>query len=344
MKTKHLLFASLLPVLLLLAGCNSSEEGIKEKVIDVQAEKATVFSGGNAIAYSGTIEETESIPLSFSSIGTVARVLVSEGDVVKKGQLIALLNDETYKNAYEMSLATQKQAEDAYKRILPMYKNGNIPEIKLVEVETALQQAKSSALISKKSLDDCRLYSPVDGIVGKRAIDPGMTAMSSISSITIVKTEKVFAKIPVAENDIALIKKGGKANVKIGALGNESYQGTIEEIGVMADLLAHTYKIKIGIANKNQRLKPGMICTVTLDKFNESKGLFVPGRAVLTDEQGRNFVYAVNQNKAARKYVKTGRLLTDGVEITEGLNDGEQVVVAGQQKLVDNSSINIVNK
>lgn len=63
-----------------------------------------------------------------------------------------MLNDETYKNAYDMSLATLKQAEDAYNRLLPMYKNGNLPEIKLVEVETGLQQAKSATLIAKRML------------------------------------------------------------------------------------------------------------------------------------------------------------------------------------------------
>jgi RND family efflux transporter MFP subunit len=345
MKVNRLfLFTSFLPLFIFISGCGNSEESTKEKVTDVQVEQVKPFSGGNAIAYSGTIEETESTPLSFSCIGTVARVLVSDGDFVKKGQLLAVLNDETYKNTYEIALASRKRAEDAYKRLLPMYKNGNIPEIKLVEVETGLEQAKSAALIAKKNVDDCKLYSPVSGVVGKRAIDPGMTALPNITSITIVNIEKVFAKIPIAENDISRIKKGEKAYIMVGALGNEKYQGIVEEIGVVADPLAHTYKIKIGITNKNNRLKPGMICAATLDQFNKSKGLFVPSRAVLTDEQGRYFIYAVINNKAVRKFVKTGKLLTDGVEITEGLSESEQIVVAGQQKLADNSTVNIVTK
>jgi len=245
-----------------------------------------------------------------------------------------------------MSLASQKQAEDAYKRLLPMFKNGNLPEIKLVEVETGLQQAKSATLIAKKNLDDCNLYSPVDGIVGKRSIEPGMSAIPNYTSITLVKIEKVFARVPVSESEISSIKNGDKAKIKIGALSNSEFTGTVEEIGVMADPIAHTYKIKIGIVNTNRQIKPGMICNVTIykNKTNEAAGLFIPSRAVLVDEQGDNFVYVVDNNKAVRKYVKTGKLLKNGVEITEGLNDGEQIVVAGQQKLVDNSSIRIVNR
>ncbi len=326
-------------------GCSkSSGKNLNNTAVNVQVKEVTTLDGNEEIAYSGTIEESESTPLSFSGVGTVARVLVNEGDFVSKGQLLATLNEETYKNTYEMTLATLKQAEDAYKRLQPMYKNGNLPEVKLVEVETGLQQAKAAAAISKKSLDDCKLYSPVSGIVGKRSIEPGMTAMPNFSSITIVKIEKVFARVPIAENEIASVKKGDKAKIKIAALNNTEFNGTVEEIGIMADPLAHTYKIKIGINNSNRQIKPGMICNVNLAKQNKSEGLFVPGNAVLVDEQGRNFVYAVNLNKAVKKYIKTGKLLKSGVEVTEGLNLGEQIVVAGLQKLVDNSLIRIVNK
>ncbi len=326
-------------------GCSkSSGINLNNTAVNVQVKEVTTLDGNEEIAYSGTIEESESTPLSFSGVGTVARVLVNEGDFVSKGQLLATLNEETYKNAYEMTLATLKQAEDAYKRLQPMYKNGNLPEVKLVEVETGLQQAKSAAAISKKNLDDCKLYSPVSGIVGKRSIEPGMTAMPNFSSITIVKIEKVFARVPIAENEIASVKKDDKAKIKIAALNNTEFNGTVEEIGIMADPLAHTYKIKIGINNSDRQIKPGMICNVNLARQNKSSGLFVPGNAVLVDEQGRNFVYAVYQDKAVKKYIKTGKLLKSGVEVTEGLNLGEQIVVAGFQKLVDNSLISIVSQ
>lgn len=342
---KILILVLLASTISFFEGCSDGKaENSLNTSVNVEVERTKNMDGSETIAYSGTIEESESIPLCFSGIGTVARVYVSEGDFVRKGQLIAELNNETYKNAYEMSSATLKQAEDAYKRLEAMFKNGNLPEIKFVEVETGLQQAKAGAAISRRNLDDCKLYSPVDGIVGKRSIDPGMSAMPNLASINIIKIEKVFARVPISENEISLVKKGDKAKIKIAALNNSEFTGTVEEIGVMADPLAHTYKIKVGIANSNRQIKPGMICNVVLEKPNSSTGLFIPSSAVLVDEEGRNFVYAVNQNKAMKKYVTTGKLLKSGVEVTEGLNSGEQIVVAGLQKLVDNSLVHIVNQ
>ena len=87
-----------------------------------------------------------------------------------------------------------------------------------------------------------------------------------------------------------------------------------------------------------------MICSVVLEKPNTSTGLFISSSAVLVDEQGKNFVYAVNQNKAVKKYITTGKLLKSGVEVQEGLEAGELVIVTGQQKLVDNSLVHIVNQ
>jgi membrane fusion protein, multidrug efflux system len=333
-------------IFIISCGNTKNENNDQNTSINVEVQKTIKVDGNQNLTYSGTIEESESIPLSFGGMGTVSRVLVSEGDFVKKGQLLAELNDETSRHAYELSSASFKQAEDAYKRLLPMYKNGNLPEIKFVEVETGLQQAKSATSIAKKSLDDCKLYATANGIVGKRSIDPGMSALPGMASITIVKIEKVFARVSISENEISSIKKGNKAKIKIAALKNDEYNGNVEEIGVMADPIAHTYKIKIGIANNNREIKPGMICNVYIESESAVKGLFVPDRAVLVDEKGKNFVYTIDSsnNKAKRKYVQTGKLMKSGIEITEGLFEGEQIVIAGQQKLVDNAIVNIINK
>jgi RND family efflux transporter MFP subunit len=330
-------------VVLALSGCNTSNQSTPQAV-NVEVQKAIVPEECRELAYSGTIEESETIPLSFSSVGTVSKVFVSEGAIVKKGQLLATLDNATYQNTYTMMQASQQQAEDAYNRLTPMYKNGSLPDVKYVEVETGLQKAKAATAIARKNLDDCNLYATTDGYIGKRSIEPGMTAMPNIISITIVKISKVFARVSVSENEIALIQKGQKASITIGALGSAHHDGVVEEIGVVADPIAHTYKINIGITNKDLSIKPGMICSATIESPRAVHGVVVPGSSVMVDESGKNFVYVVSsQNKAIRKYVVTGQLLNNGIEVLEGLQINEAVVVAGQHKLIDNASVQIVN-
>jgi membrane fusion protein, multidrug efflux system len=325
-------------------GCSmkADEQQAAQTAIKVRVEQAKAFDFTQAISYSGSIEAAESIPLSFAAMGTVAAVFVAEGDEVRKGRLLAALNDESAKNAYEMALAALKQAEDAFQRLSPMYKNGNLPEIKMIECETNLNKARSAAAISKKNLDDCRLYAPAAGLIGRRSIEPGMIATPNLASITIIKIQRVYARVAVSENEIASVHKGQAARIHIAALPRPDYTGRVEEIGVVADPLAHSYKIKIGLNNPDNAIKPGMICQVFVDN-KSSHGSVIPVRAVLTSDHGDRFVYVVNsENRAVRRVVTLGELLQEAVEIKSGLEKDDRVITSGQQKLIDNAAVEIV--
>ncbi len=323
-----------------LSGCGAGNDAAKPEPVSVDVETVRPVDGHESLTYSGTIEESETIPLSFASAGTVSGVFVSEGDAVAKGRILASLDTVAAVNAWRMAAAAERRAEDAYNRLTPMHRNGNLPEVKYVEVETGLQQARAAAAIARKSLEDCNLVATTDGIVGRRSVDPGMVALPNAASITLVKISKVFAKVSVPENEIASMKKGGRATVTVGALGGRQFTGAVEEIGVLADPLAHSYRIRIGIANRDRAIRPGMICDVDCEISRPSSGCVVPCAAVLVDERGGHYVYTVSaQNTAGRRTVTVGRLFDRGIEILDGLTSGETVVVAGQHRLTDQAPV-----
>ena len=220
---------------LFAVGCSdtTAQKTLNNTAVDVEVESVNIIGRYEEISYSGTIEESESIALSFAVVGQVSRVLVSDGDVVHEGQLLAEVDDKSYRNAYEMALATLEQAEDAHRRLLPMYKNGNLPEIKYVEIQTGLQKAKAAVAIAEKTLDDCRLISPVNGVVGRRAMDPGMSTLPNLVSIDVVIIEKVYANVSISENEISSICIGQNAVMNIGALGYEEHKGVVENISLV---------------------------------------------------------------------------------------------------------------
>jgi len=344
MKARNFCLAGI-ALVILFSGCRPARETGREiGPIKVVVRKVRTAEESRPFVYSGTIIESETIPLSFSVTGTVARVHVEEGQAVAKGQLLAEIDDATYRNSYEMTKAAEKQAEDAFTRLSRMYKNGSLPEIKYVEVETGLTRARAAAALAQKSLEDCRLYAGASGFVGRRSIDPGMIALPNVTSITLVRIDKVYARVPIPENEIAQVRKGDPATIRIGALGDQARTGTIEDIGVEADPLAHTYKIRIAVANPDGMIKPGMVCTAALPNPGRSRGLIVPAEAVLVDETGQNYVYKLDadRGKALRTPVKIGALFADGIEIREGLAAGAEVVVSGQHRLTDQAAVAIV--
>jgi RND family efflux transporter MFP subunit len=331
----------------LFSGCRTERETrTATGPVNVIVRKVAPADTGREFAYSGTIVESESIPQSFSVTGTVTRVHVNEGDSVAKGQLLAEIDDASYRENYEMAKAAEKQAEDAFNRLSRMYKNGNLPEVKFIEVETGLARARSAAAIAAKSLADCRLYASASGYIGKRSLEPGMVALPNLASITIVRIDRVFARVPVPENDVVLVRRGQRAAVTVGALGPREFEGTVEDIGVVADPLAHAYKVRIVLPNPERAIKPGMVCSAVIKGLERSSGLVIPNEAVLVDEAGRNYVYCLDPSgaRASVRYVKLGELLENGVRVVEGLREGEVLVVSGQHKLVNGSLVQVVER
>ncbi len=302
--------------------------------------------GGPPFAYSGTIEESETFPQSFAVAGTVARVLVNEGDQVDRGTLLAEIDDATYRQTLEMARASLRQAEDAYTRLSRMYRNGHLAEVKYVEVATALERARASAAIAARNLADCRLRASSTGYVAKRSIHPGMVVMPHVDSITVVKIDRVFARVPVPENDLARLHPGDPATIRIGAVGAREFDGLIEEIGVVADPLAHSYTVRIAIANPDRVIKPGMVCTAAMKGLERNAGLVVPNPAVLVDETGRHYVYCLDGSgrQAHVRRVTLGELLQNGIRVTGGLKAGDSVVVSGQHKLTDGAAVQVVGQ
>ena len=330
-------------IVIILFGCKQKQEAVKQEVtaIKVKAQAVQTFNGLSDLRYSGTVEAAQTIPLSFQSSGTVEQVLVQEGDAVRKGQLLATVNKADNQSMYNLSLATYQQAKDAYDRLKQVYDNGSLSEVKWVEMETNLKKAESQLQVSKNSLEKCNLYAPVSGIIGKRNVEPGQLSLSSFSPLELVKIETVLVKISVPENEIGKIKKGMNASFTISALENKQYEGTITNVGVVADQFSRTYEVKITVKNTNLEIKPGMVCDVTLNTTVEKQMVLVPYNAISKDTDGSSFVYVVtdDQKSVRKQIVKLGDYQNNGLEILSGLTANQSIVVEGKEKLTDNSQI-----
>lgn len=347
MKKSVLSTGIMMTVLSLLYGCSShsSDTGgqrpMPVKVTTV--EPATINIGQE---YVGTIQESVAIPLSFAASGTVSAVYVSEGQTVNKGMILATLDSKSYQSSYQIALAKERQAQDAYNRLSQVYKKGSLPDVKMVEIESDLQQARSMAQIAKNSLADCVLKAPAHGVIGKKTVEPGMNVLPDYQVLSLLKIETVNAVVPIPENQIASIRKGEEATVTVAALNNATFSGKITEKGVEADPLSHTYTIKIALPNKGEQLRPGMVCNVVITPSSAQPMITVPQTSVMTDTNNHQYVYVVNKDGRSvhKQIIQVGEIVGNGdVAVNSGLNKGDEVVTEGNQKIDDQSLIQIVH-
>jgi RND family efflux transporter MFP subunit len=331
----------------ILTGCGQNEkkgdkaEGNRTSVsiTKVTSERVVVD-----LKYSGTIEPLQTIPLTFQINGTVEKVMVQAGDAVKKGQVLATVEKDNYQSLYDMTYSKYQQAKDAYDRLKKVHDEGSLPEIKWVEMQTNLEQAKSSLEVSKSNIGKCTMRAPVNAIVGRRNIEPGMSSISiSSAPIELVEITSVYVKISVPENEIGKIKKGIKATFIVSALNNASFEGKVTNVSPVADVFSRTYEVKITVPNPQLNLKPGMVCDVTLNMKSEKDLVLVPYGSVTKDGEGNTYVYLVNvgKKKVNKQIVKTGNYEGGNLEILSGLAPGQLIVSEGKEKLMDNSLINL---
>ena len=331
--------------LFMLIACNPKQNqdslpGTKPtKVTTIIVKKEKVVT---TLRYSGTVEAYQSIPLSFQTTGTVEKVLVEAGDVIQKGELLATIDPTDAKSLYEITLSQFQQAEDAYDRLKTVHDKGSLPEIKWVEMESKLEQARSSLNLAKNNLDKCKLYAPVNGMVGRRNIEPGMSAISIVSApLELVDIRQVYVKISVPENEVARIVKGMKAGFNVSALNDKEFKGEVANISPVADRISRTYESKILVPNPDLAIKPGMVCDVKMEMAMEKEVILVPNQSVSKDNENRVYVFVVDPaGKRARKQViRTGQYHDSGLEVVSGLEAGQMIVNEGKEKLSDNSLI-----
>ena len=330
-------------VLLLIASigysCSQNGSNLVKAPTRVKAEAVSSANGKANRVYVGTVEENQATAVSFTSMGMVTRVYVTEGQPVRRGQLIAVMDDTQAKNFLSGAEAGMQQANDALQRYGMLHDNGSLPEVKWVEVQSKVAQAKSQLEIARKNLADCSLTAPVSGIIGKKLINAGETALPSQTVVTILDISKVKVKVSVPDTEISSIAENTPTSVKVDAIDMVFDGGRIEK-GVQADMLTRTYDIRINVQNPGGKLLPGMVASVNFNSQSQGGLLCVPVSAVQKRTDGSAFVWTIRGDSTAhRTNIKIGSVSGNDILIEDGLSEGSIIVTEGYQKLGEGTKV-----
>ena len=327
--------------ILVVCSCGEKKESGAKAPLRVKTQIVSPALSDDAQTYVGIVEEREATAVSFTSMGIVKRVLVNEGQAVGRGQLIAEMDDTQARNLLIGAEAAMNQANDALERYKMLHDNGSLPEVQWVEIQSKVAQAKSQYEVAKKNLEDCRLTAPVSGIIGKKLVGAGETAMPSQAVVTILDISSVKVKVAVPEAEISGITASTPSTIKVEAAQTTVSGGKIEK-GVQADALTHTYDVRINVQNGNRKLLPGMVASVKFIAEGSQSIIAksLPVTAVQKDADGSLFVWTVAKDSTAhRAKVNIGVNNGNHVAITDGLDLGQRVVTEGYQKLSEGSKV-----
>ena len=340
MKKVHFMMAA--GALMALCSCGEKKQTAEEQTVRVKVQQIQAEAVNGEQGFSGTIEEQSGASLSFATAGTIKRIYVNSGQTVGAGQLIAELDPTTMQNAYTIAKTALEQAQDTYNRMKELHDDGSLPEMQWIAIENQLKSATASEAMAKKALADTKLYAPFGGYIATKDAEVGQNAGPGVPVVKLVSIGSVKVKISVPEDDIQRIKKGSSMKIIVPALGNREFSGSVTERGVSADPRSRTYEVKATINNHDGQLLPGMICQAFTNYMQGTTGVFVPANLVQLDSDNNTFVWVVNGGKAVKRQIFISNETAQGAQVSGGLSDGDQIIVAGQQKVSNGMKVTIV--
>ncbi len=283
--------------------------------------------------------------------GYLKEIKVDKGDWVRRGEVLAVIDDRETQKDYERAVADYHLQEITYNRlkdVLPQ--TPNLVSQQDVDVAKAKFESAKAAMERLNVLVDYAIVrAPFSGVVTQRWVDPGAmiqsagTSTNAMAIVKIASMDTLRIRVDVPENKVPLVKVGIKATVTVRELPRQEFNGKVARFGVALDQNTRTMQTEIDILNPKHTLRPGMFAKVTLYFASDGNALTVPATAIITDKN-QSFVYCVEQNIVKKTQVVIGA--DDGVRpaIVQGLTGDELVIVSGKESVIEGARVDPVQK
>jgi HlyD family secretion protein len=345
--------------------------GMFRPTMTVEATTAKRLSVAERVMVVGNLIGAATVDVVPKVSGRLESVAVRLGDPVRRGQLLATLEDRELREqlrqteaSLEVSKATIRQrdadlknAQSNLERSRNLFSRNLIARQTLDDAEARYdaavaqvdlaraQTAQSSARLEELriNLSNTRILSPVDGFVGSRRLDPGAFVGTNSSFLSVVDIHFVRLVANLVEKDLSRIVLDMPARVEVDAYPGEIFKGRVARLAPVLDPATRTAEMEVEVPNQDSRLKPGMYARVQFVVAERADALTVP-RNALVDLEGTRGVFVVDGKTARFKPVQTGIVDGEAVEITDGLADNTTVITLGSASLRDGDPIVIAGQ
>lgn len=331
-------------LLVLLVGCDQAQRAASRTPAPTPVDIATV-TRSPLIAHrilTGSLQAVTTVHIFNEEEGRIVELPFYEGDAVEKDAMLARIDDHLIQSELNKAEATLKQAQVDVKRIDSLFRKKLASEDELARTQTALELARAEVSLLETRMAHTRIRAPFSGIISERLKETGDVVPVHSHVLTLFDPAEIKIVIPVSELLLSNINTGDLVQVRIDALGEQQYSATVKRIFPTIDPQTRKGMMEVQFATIPEGARPGQLCRVTVNTQTTPRRN-VPFAAIRHDSQGE-FVYRLTQdNKVESVRVQTGILLGNQMEILEGLEVKERVVVRGFIGLRDGKKVVPVN-
>lgn len=291
----------------------------------------------------GTATANESLTITATVSDIVRDVFFSDGQLVRKGDILLRLNAAEQSALVEEARATLLEAEQQLERTRDLVTRGNASKAVLDERVRMVEEARSRLAAAEARLADRTVRAPFNGLLGLRQVSPGALISPGTPITTLDDLSPIKLDFAIPESFLSAISPGQTVLARAAAFPGELFEGHVTTISSRVDPVTRAVTIRAEIPNEDQRLRPGMLLTVEVIS-NEREAIAVPEGA-LVPVGSEQFLYVVKpDNTVERRRVTVGARKPGYAEIIDGIALGETIVVTGTMRLRPGIAVEIVGK
>jgi membrane fusion protein (multidrug efflux system) len=289
----------------------------------------------------GTARANEAIEVKSRIPSVISRINFSEGQQISAGELLVELENKEIEAQLIMAQAGLKQKRSQYERSKTLGETQAVSESELEKLEADLFMADAETRGAQARLNNSFIRAPFSGTVGLRRVSLGdqvgpETIITTLDDMAIMKLE-----FTIPETFLSSVERGMTIRANSDVYPNEHFTGTVSNIDSRVDPVTRSVTVIAKIPNADNRLRPGMFLTVSLEKERVDV-LMIPEQA-LVPRQGRQYVFVIEEGRAVEKQVELGVRTPGLAEIRTGLDAGEMVITEGTQKVRNGAPVRVVS-
>ena len=317
--------------------------GQKRVLVTALEIKSQIFN--HTIEIQANIKTRQNLQLFPEFGGRLNQILVKEGQEVKKGTLLAVIDDAGLQDQLDQMKLQLQLVKTTFERTQRLWDQKIGSEMMYLEAKTRFKSQQKQVARMRNQLSKTRIYAPFSGVIDEiiarkgSALTPGMTPI-----MRIVNLDNMYVESDVPENYLANITKGSLAKVSIPVL-NETQNTVVRQTGNFIQPNNRTFRVEAPIKNPTGMIKPNLNARISIVDYSNPEALMIPFRVIRENAKGDSFVFILTGQEQDNEYITEQRFVTLGmsknelVEITKGLNTEDLIVDEGVSLLVTGQKV-----
>lgn len=312
-----------------------------ESIRDVAFTKLNPVPFSHLIEVQARVDADENVNVSSETMGNVIRINVKAGDHIRRGGVIAELDNAVYSKGLDELQSQRDFANTIFQKQQALWNQKIGTEVQFLQAKNNLEAIDRKISTVRQQVDQTRIKSPIDGTVDDVMIKLGQAVTPGIPVARVVNFSRLKIKAEVAEAYISKIKSGDPVQVYLPDV-KKTIDTKITYSGKAIDALNRTFNVEVNMPHDEKNLHPNMVAVLRIADYHNPKAILLPMGVVQTTPEGSYvFVSEVANGKtvAKKRMVTTGHDYNGVIEITEGLKPGDNVITTGYQDLSNGQTV-----